>query len=202
MSNREQYDVSKLTDLIANDNQLAFQKLFDYYRNRVYGIAYKLTQSANTAEEIVEDVFLKIWLKRGDLSGIHNFTAYLFTITRNCSYRALKKIARDYRISAIPEEELSLAHNETEEYVAEKEYRELLHSAINKLPKQQKLVFRLIKEQGLKRDEVANVLQLSPETVKFHLSQAVKSIRSFCVRNIEMLIGFLFGILTFENFPI
>jgi RNA polymerase sigma-70 factor (ECF subfamily) len=200
MSNREPYDVSKLTDLIANGNQLAFQKLFDHYRNRVYGIAYKLTQSRNTAEEIVEDVFLKIWIKRADLSAIQNFSAYLFTIARNCSYRALKKIARDYRISAIPEEELSLSHNETEEYVAEKEYKELLDSAINKLPKQQKLVFRLIKEQGLKREEVATVLRLSPETVKFHLSQAVKNIRTFCVRNIEMLIVFLFGTLPFGNF--
>lgn len=202
MSNAEQYDVTKLTELIANGNQLAFQKLFDHYRNRVYGIAYKLTQSGHTAEEIVEDVFLKIWLKRADLSGIQNFSAYLFTITRNCCYRALKKIARDFRLSAIRDEDLALAHNETEEYVDEKEYRALLDNAVSKLPKQQKLVFHLIKEQGLKRDEVATVLQVSPETVKFHLSQAVKNIRSFCVRNIELLLAFAFSILTFGNFQI
>ncbi|HRE49938.1 MAG TPA: RNA polymerase sigma-70 factor [Flavitalea sp.] len=194
MGKGDTYPVTSLLDLIATGDQQAFAKLFDQYRNRVYTVAYRLTQSASIAEEIVEDVFLKIWLKRNDLSAIQNFNAYLLTIARNDCYRALKKIARDYRITSIQEDELEMGLHVTEDYLVEKQYKELLNNAINKLPKQQKLVFRLIKEQGLKREEVADILQLSPETVKFHLSQAVKTIRIFCVQHLETIIGALFFI--------
>lgn len=180
------FDEKELIQLIAKDDQLAFRKLYDHYRNRVYSVAYKLTRSSNTANEIVEDVFLKIWLRRTDLFKIHDFSAYLFIITRNDTYKVLKRIAKNYKFTLINDDDQTLAHNDTEEQLIYKDYREILDGVVGQLPKQQKLVFKLIKEEGFRREEVARLLNLSPETVKFHLSQAVKKVRFFCQSNIDL----------------
>jgi len=183
----------ELLSLIAKGDEQAFTKLFDHYRNRIYGIAFKLTHSVTISEEIVEDVFLKIWLKRNDLENIQNFQAYLFTIIRNDAYKALKQIARNYKkVVLLNDNEQSQSYNNSENYLIEKEYSSLLQKAIERLPRQQKQVYTLIKEQGLKRDEAADFLHLQPETVKFHLAQAMKNIRLFFTLHLEIFIGMTF----------
>jgi RNA polymerase sigma-70 factor (family 1) len=192
MTRQELFDEDDLIHLISQGNQLAFQKLFELYRNKVYGIAFKLTHSSVIAEEILEDVFMKIWTKRSGLTEINNIGAYLLIITRNDAYRALKKIARDCRLSHKSVDAVGDVGNESINHpLEEKDYKEKLHSVIDRLPKQQRLVFRLIKEEGMKREEVANALHLSPETVKFHLSQAVKTLRTYWIQHLEFQIGLL-----------
>ena len=179
------FNEKELVALVAEGAESAFAILFDHYRNKVYGLALKLTHSTTIAEEIVEEVFLKIWVKRPGLGDIHNFQAYLYTITRNDVYKVLKQIAQNYKVILLTEDIHSLSHNNTDNYIMEKEYSLLLKKAIDRLPKQQKQVYTLIKEQGLKREEAADFLQLQPETVKFHLAQAMKNIRSFCTLHVN-----------------
>ncbi len=189
------YNEEALIRLIALGDENAFAKLFEHHRNKIYGVAFKLTRSASLAEEIVGDVFLKIWLKRSGLADIQNFRAYLFAITRNDVYRILKQIAKNHKIVSIAHNNQSLAHNNTEDYIMEKEYGSLLQEAIDRLPKQQKQVYKLMKEQGLKREEAADFLDLQPETVKFHLAQAMKNIRSFCTLYLDLMTGIIFLLL-------
>jgi RNA polymerase sigma-70 factor (ECF subfamily) len=66
-----------------------------------------------------------------------------------------------------------------------------LRKAIDRLPNQQKKVYQYIKEKGLKREEAAGLLHLSPETVKYHLAEAMKNIRNFCMLRLDMFIGFI-----------
>ncbi|CAL1516832.1 RNA polymerase sigma-70 factor [Chitinophaga sp. MM2321] len=186
------YNEAVLIHLISQGDENAFAKLFEHYRDKIYSIALKLTRSNTLAEEIVEDVFLKIWLKRSSLGEIQNFRAYLFTITRNDVYKILKQISKNYKIALLTDNNPSLAHNDTEDYIMEKEYSSLLQRAIDRLPKQQKQVYQLMKEQGLKREEAADFLHLQPETVKFHLAQAMKNIRSFCTLYLDMMTGIIF----------
>jgi RNA polymerase sigma-70 factor (ECF subfamily) len=83
----------------------------------------------------------------------------------------------------------SVAHNNTEDYVINKEFTSLLQKAIERLPQQQKQVYKLMKEEDLKRGEVAELLHLQPETVKFHLAQAMKNIRTYCMLHLNVFIG-------------
>jgi RNA polymerase sigma-70 factor (ECF subfamily) len=71
----------------------------------------------------------------------------------------------------------------------DKEYRSLLKKAIDRLPDQQKQVYHLIKERDMKREAVADILQIQPETVKFHLAQAMKNIRGFCMVHLKTFMG-------------
>ena len=173
---------------IAQGDETAFAKLFELYRDRVYSIAYKLTHSTAVSEEIVQDVFLKIWLKRASLVDIHDFSAYFFVVTRNYAFKALRDIARNYCTTISAEEDQVMADNDSQNYLVDKEYNLLLQKAVNRLPGQQKDVYRLSKEQGLKREEVARLLHVQPETVKSHLAQAMKNIRNFCLLHLDHFI--------------
>ncbi|WP_157307941.1 RNA polymerase sigma factor [Chitinophaga tropicalis] len=93
MDIRHIYDEKDVLTRIAAGDEEAFSLLFNHYRNRIYTIAYKLTESAPLSEEILLDVFLKVWLKRERLSELEHFTAYLFTITRNHVFSTLKQLS-------------------------------------------------------------------------------------------------------------
>ena len=184
------YNEQHLIHLISESDEEAFTKLFNHYRNKIYGIAFKLTHSTTVAEEITEDVFLKIWSRRRTLNEIENFSAYLFRIVRNETYTVLKQIAKNYKIVLLSENNEPIANENSEDYVIEKEFATLLQKAIDRLPHQQKQVYRLMKEEELKRTEVAEILQIQPETVKFHLAQAMKSIREFLMVHLNLFIVF------------
>ena len=186
MHTEKKYNELEIITLVSKGDEKAFAELFDHYRDKIYGVALKLIRSTTLAEEIVEDVFLKIWLKRADLLKIENFSAYLFIITRNHVYKSLKQIANSYHTVELTENNQSIAFDNIEDYVIGKDYDSLLHEAISHLPKQQRQVYTLIKEHGLKREEAAVVLHLKPETIKFHLAEAMKNIRSFCIRHLDM----------------
>lgn len=186
------YNEQEIIRSITHGDEHAFAKLFEHYRDKIYGVALKLTHSTTVAEEITEDVFLKIWLRRSALSEIENFSAYLFTIARNETYKILKQIAKNYKIVLLAENCEAVAHENSEEYLIGKDYASLLQKAIDRLPHQQKQVFRLIKQEQLNRQEVAEILQIKPETVKFHLAQAMKNIRAFCMLHLNLLIGLTF----------
>ena len=172
-------------------DESAFTRLFELYRDRIYSIALKVTRSNIIAEEIVQDVFLKIWQRRDKLHLIQNFSAYLFAMTRNDVYKVLKEIAGNYRTTLLTDEDSSLACAYTADLIMAKEYDQVLQNAIDRLPSQQRRVYHLIKDQGLKRGEVADQLQIQPETVKFHLAQAMKNIKAFCTLYLGAFTGLI-----------
>ena len=189
LPNDTRYNQKELIELIAKGDEFAFARLVTNYKNRIYSIAFKLTKSDVIAEEIVQDVFLKIWVKRATLPGILNFDAYIFIITRNDVYKVLKGIAQSYKVTLLTDEHQLLTNKDTSDPVAEKEYNLLLQKAVERLPNQQKQVYNLMKNEGFKRNEVASQLDLQPETVKFHLAQAMKNIRAFCLLHLSICSG-------------
>jgi len=197
MLNEALHNEKELLELIAEGNEPAFAKLFAHYGNRIFSIAFKLTKSNIIAEEIVQDVFLKIWSKRDSLDTIQNFSAYLFIVTRNDAYKALREIARNYKVTCLTGKDQSLAVNDTADVIMDKEYSSILQKAIDRLPNQQKQVYQLMKEGDLKRDEVAHQLHIQPETVKYHLAQAMKNIRAFCMLHLGIFIGSIISLFYF-----
>lgn len=178
---------------LIQGNEAAFVELFEHYKDRIYSIAFRLSHSTVLAEEIVQDVFLTIWLRKAQLPAIQSFKAYLFVVTRNEAYQALKRIARSYGIG-LPTGDVDLpTHNRTDDPILAKEYQHLLRTAIDRLPHQQRQVYRLIKEEQLKREEVAHLLHLRPDTVKYHLAEAMKNIRAFFALYLGIFFAFVIG---------
>jgi RNA polymerase sigma-70 factor (family 1) len=185
------YNENELLKLIAEGDKNAFTQIYNNYRNKIYSIAFELTESSAVAEEIVQDVFLKIWVKRSTLNEVDHFRAYLFTITRNYVFTALKRIARKGTIEVNAMEGAPLYYHDTEDRVLNNEYSRILQAAIDRLPEQQRQVYNLIKKEGLKREEAAAALQLSPETVKSHLAQAMRSVRTYCLTRLDVSIALI-----------
>ena len=179
-----------LTDIAAGSEK-AFAALFHWYRDKVHSAAFRLTHSSFLAEEVVQDVFLKLWVKRETLLEIAGFEDYLFIMTRNHVFSALKRMARQQQLVDDLQLELPVAENTTYNRILDLEIEEIVHQAVELLPAQQKQVYLMSKEQELKRDEIAKKLRISSETVKTHLARALRHIRAYSKLKLEIPISWL-----------
>lgn len=172
------HNEAELISLTSRGDEQAFRQIFDFYSNKLFTYVFRITNHEEIAEEIVMDVFLKIWMNRADLAEISRFDSYLYAMVRNRAFNIIKRIAHEGAII----KELSLNSTEyqhnTEDTVIYNDIRHLLHDAIEKLPPQQKRVFILSRDEGLKYDEIAEQLNLSKNTVKSHLKKAVSNLRT------------------------
>jgi RNA polymerase sigma factor (sigma-70 family) len=176
------YHEKELLLKIAEGDQKAFGLVFLYYKTGIYTTAFRLTHSSSLSEEIVQDVFLKVWVKRSSLGHIENFPAYLFTIAQNTIYSAMRKLYKQKFLSiGDPAAITTLAAPEEDTTISDCE--QLLQEAVRRLPAKQKKAYVLIKEKGLKREQAADILRVSSETVKSNLEQAIKNIKAYCVAN-------------------
>jgi RNA polymerase sigma factor (sigma-70 family) len=152
---------------IAEGSEQAFARVFDYYRPNIYSTVLRITGDYALSEEIVQDTFLKVWIKRETLPKIQNFAAWLYIVAQNHTYTALRKLKREKGQSDSIDSSIELLPCATAlNILNEKEYTRILNQAIKRLPVKQQQTYRLVKEQGLHREEVALMLQVSPETVK------------------------------------
>lgn len=169
---------SDLLALVAKGDQRAFARLFDAYYRKLGDYVFKMTESLEVTEEIVQDVFVKIWLKRETLPTLDNFTYYLFILSKNQTLNHLRKSANDKvrQIEWLKEFENEIDSPDNDVQI--EEFRVLLEIAVDKLPPQQKKVYKMSREDRIKHDEIAKQLGLSPETVKKHIKLALKFIKN------------------------
>jgi len=177
------FDERSLVSSIAADDQQAFAALFEHYRNKIYTVAFSLTDSKQAAEEIVQDVFVKVWLTRKELPAVEKLDAWLFIIARNMIFSFLRREAvkaknqRHAAVGLLP----SGSPQEAFDKLDEKELRGLLLQAVDQLSTQQKQVYLLSKEEGMKQQKIAEQLNIAPQTVKKHLQYAMRNIRAYIV---------------------
>lgn len=163
---------------VSQGDPVAFKELFEAFSPKIYGFALKLTHSSSMAEELVQEVFIKIWANRESLNDVELFPAWLHTITRNLALNVLKRIAIEQKAKTEFVKEMRTESFDTEELVFYRDYQNILSKAIDRLSPQQKIVYSLCHGEGLKYEEAAEKLQISRLTVKTHMQQAIRSIKS------------------------
>lgn len=174
---------STLLALLREGSEYAFQLIFDRYRNRVYQVAMFYVKSPALAEDIVQDVFLKIWFQRRQLPELISFESWLYTLTRNFTLNCLKKLAHEWKARASWTRNARQFDEDADHKLLNAQYRDLLQQAIRQLPEQQQKVFLLAREKGLSYEAIAGELSLSPFTVKTHMARALSAIRTFLQRH-------------------
>lgn len=178
MGTKAIYNEGEVLRLLKQGSELAFAQLFDHYRPRIYRTARRFLKSTELAEEIVQEVFLKVWLKRETLHQVESLDAFLYTMARNLTFDALRKLSTE----SIAKQQLALAAEESDNItdltLQENQYTELLEQAVAQLSPQQKQVFQLAKVEGLTHEAIAERLNISRLTVKTHMAKALQSIRS------------------------
>jgi len=176
---------SELLAKIAEGDQRAFSEVFHWYYAPLGQAIIKITESQTLTQEIVQDSFVKIWLKREDLTTIDNFSNYLFIVCRNHAFTTIKKLAKDRKLQPAIERHLQWESELADLENPSDDYRNLLEQAVAKLPTQQQNIYKLSRYQHLKYEEIAKKLGLSPETVKTQIYNAVKFIRKDLATNIS-----------------
>ncbi|MDH7459957.1 RNA polymerase sigma-70 factor [Chitinophagaceae bacterium 26-R-25] len=183
------FNEHELLRKIAEGDQRAFGVLFEQRQQVIFNIAYKLTKSRSTAKEIVQDVFLKLWNKREELHALDNFSAYINRMARNQSIDVLRLQAREaLRTIQLQEGHLENGDFQTEETLQFRETGKVLQMALESLSPQQRKVYDLCHEQGMKYEEAARELGLSRGTVHSHMKQALKNIRTYVKQLDAMLL--------------
>jgi RNA polymerase sigma-70 factor (ECF subfamily) len=176
MSLNSSFDENKLLHELSQGSELAFTELYNRYKNLVYGTALKITKSKVLAEEVVQDVFLKIWQNQEKAAEITNFENYLFIISRNHIFDMIKKIARETNLASDITYKNS-ASDDTDTAIKDDQYNVILNQIIEQLPPQQQKIYKMAKMEGLSHQKIGENLGISTETVKKHMAQALKFVR-------------------------
>ena len=179
-----------LLSKVAAGDENAFAELFKNYYNQLGGFIMRLTESEALTQEIVQDVFLKIWINRTALSEIDCCKAYLQVVAKNHAFNCLKQIARENsRKKEWVNTVLRLASNDMEETNAVN--NNLIDEAVALLPPQQKKVYTLSRIEGLKQEEIAKALNISLETVKKHMVLALRFLKNYLRTHTSLFLFFM-----------
>ncbi len=184
---RNPYDSLSLKEIFQrfarNPERQLYNYFFDKYYPKLIWFALLFVKQHNLAEEVVSDVMMNIFKKREKLAKSDNIEGYIFVSVKNQSLKLLKKNKRHLFIDSFENnDDLLMTTRISPEFeFLENEFYQIIKSAINSLPPKRKLVFNLIKEEGLKYQDVATLLNLSVKTVETHMGLALKTIHQ-CIR--------------------
>ena len=159
------------------NDQHAFRQLFRYYYTGLFRFAVSIVKLKEPAEEIIGDLFVAIWNKRPAITNISNLKVYLYISVKN---RCLNYISRKADIKSVDPDQMDIVCSELvadpEDLIVASELLQSVNKAIRDLPPRCRVVYKLVKEDGLAYKEVAEVLNISERTVENHIAAAVRKI--------------------------
>ena len=176
---------------VSNGDEQAFGDLFFQYKDIVYSIALSITANACDAEEVVQDVFSRLWANKASLPKINAFKYWIKTVARNRALTVLKKRSVEMKRMGSLLNYFPLELPNAEQEIQKKELQSLISDAMDKLSPQQRRIFELSKLSGMDRNAVAKRLGLSSTTVSNHLSIALKAVRTYLFEHRYMLFLFM-----------
>jgi RNA polymerase sigma-70 factor (ECF subfamily) len=177
MPEERKHEESILMTLLANDSEHAFKLLYSRYNNRIYKLSIRYLKSPVLAQEIVQDVFLKLWFERKNMNADLPVEAWLITVAKNKLINQFKKLTNERNMLSAYDAESNTNKSDGETKLISTEFEKQLNTMINGLPQMQKKVFHFAKEDGLSYNEIASRMNISPLTVKTHMARALDKIR-------------------------
>lgn len=165
---------------LSMEDKEAFSGIYYQYKDKLYGFAYGLTNSVEKSEDLVHDVFLKLWLNRKSADKIENLNAWLFRTAQNQFVDAVRRFSKSILVLSEYFKTREEADNNTPvDLLIMKELKEKLEEAIRHLPPQQRKIFCMHREEGLPHSKIAEKLNLSTSTTQNHINQAFANIRRY-----------------------
>lgn len=164
---------------LSQGDERAFRAVFDTYRKKLYYFVLQIVDNESITEDLVQDVFVRIWSNREKMTSVEKFDSYLFIAARNRALDVIRSSNVDRTMRSEWVKRSDYQTGSAEEEFDFRRSKKLIDEAVAQLPTQQARVFRLSKEHMLKRHEVARELGVSENTVRNHLSEAIKSIKRY-----------------------
>jgi RNA polymerase sigma-70 factor (ECF subfamily) len=169
--------VKEILMQVAQGNELAYKQVWSQYHKGVYKFAWRFLHSRDEAHEATQDVFMALWISREHLMHVENFDDYLFIIKRNVITRRLQEIAKK-KLAESDYSTLALKYQDNTDFrIRDKQLMTAYSRVVDALPPQQRKVYQLASEMNMTYDEIAVNLNISPNTVKFHIKEVYKALK-------------------------
>ncbi|WP_029284571.1 RNA polymerase sigma factor [Pedobacter sp. R20-19] len=172
---------------LKNGSQTAFARLYELHARRIYTFALKILKSPALAEDIVQEVFVKLWETAPKLEPKLPLQSYLFTIARNLSLNVIRKAARE---TTITEEIARYVLDQGNNGLAAAQYKqtkEFVSRAVQLLPPQRRRIYELCHGAGYSYKQAAEELGLKDTTINSQMVKAIRSIKKYLIRNGALL---------------
>ncbi|MFW5759713.1 MAG: RNA polymerase sigma factor [Cyclobacteriaceae bacterium] len=167
-----------LISIAKNNEKAAFATFYNYYHARLIRFALLFLKSYQDAEDVVSEVMIKLLKQKDRLPEIKNFEGYLYLAIKNQALNLLKKHQIKTGISVdIGEDHLTHQYVQPYDSILAEELRNLIFATVEKLPPKRRMVYKMVKDDGLKIKEVAELLEIAEKTVKKHLELAIRSLK-------------------------
>lgn len=164
---------------LARGDERCFDAIYNHYSERLFPYVDKMIRSRTLTEEIIQDIFVQLWINRHLLENVQYPTSYLFHIAANKALTYLKKIANNQKLV----DKMAVGYldysNETEEQLIVRESARIIEMAVAQLPEQRRLIWELSRNEGLTHQQIADRLGISTSTVNNQLGHAIQHVRSF-----------------------
>lgn len=178
-------DIKNCIAQLKKGDERAFQLIYNEYGSQLLGYTRRHVKSTELAEEIVHDVFVKLWKHREHIKDESTVKAYIFTICKNHILNTLRKVSLDFsrNVDSDIVEDIN-----PEKQMMSKELHDLIAKAVSALPKQRQIVFQLSRNEEKSYEEISLALGIGKGTVQDHLVKAKRSIREYLIANGELTV--------------
>lgn len=184
---------SKLIDMLIEGRKSAFEQLYHGYSNRVFNLSFFLLKDTGWSEDVVQDVFVKLWENRTHLQRGQSLWTYLYVMTKRQALNKLRSVKRSNACFERLWAQISEPEDSLHDLVVAKELNENIKKLLGLLPIQQRTVFSLSRLEGFSHREIAEQLNISPNTVKNHIVQAAKYLKNKRLHYDLFLLAILFS---------
>lgn len=172
------FNLNTILQNLANDDKKALEDLFNYFYPRLYQFSKSFLKLEDGIDDILQEVFVKIWKNRANIRSSETFSPFIFTMTRNLLLNELRSRLSNQKTKekilkiSVPDENYSFDKLEYGEL------KETVDQIVNNLPNKQREVFLLSRYEGLSHKEIAEKLNISTKTVEYHISQSINTIKN------------------------
>lgn len=173
------YTERELVEKVAGGNEAAYKELFTRYWDQIYSTALMFTKSPEMSEDMAQEVFARIWVKREQLKEVIRFDAFLFITARNLIFDQLRQKVFTYEYGLYLTEYFKDPALSPCDSIELKEMEKIIRQGIDLLTPQQQTAFCLSRFQGLKHEEIAMQMGISKESVKSHIVRAISRLRKY-----------------------
>lgn len=189
------FDEEEIKVRCANGDRKAYALLYTFYFNPLYRHVFLFLKSKEASEEVVQDVFVKIWENHQSLSNVHNLRPYIYRVAKNLLLDHLRRMATENRVIQMVSPKTEPTEDSTVEKIDHKDYITLSNEAITQLTEKRRAIFLMRTQKDLSLDEIAAELQISKSVVKKQLYASIAFIREYMHKHGGISAGLLMFLL-------
>ena len=176
MNFKEKTD-TELATLLIRDNEAAFSELYVRYKDKLYYFCLHLLKSKEEANDIVQEIFIRLWESRSFINPELSFSSFLYTMARNRILNYFRDIDIDEKVKQILSAQKITEEEAIDSKIIYTEYQMILQNAISQLPPQRQMIFNMSRIESMSHKEIAALLEMTTKGVEFHISKSTRALR-------------------------